>query len=78
MLRTRERLAVIVSTVAMALMLSACPLGRERICSKGEHVVRSIKAPETGRACGRNGEPPPPGYEEYPPGKVPTHTDEDY
>jgi hypothetical protein len=58
-------------------MLSGCPFGRERICSRGEHVVRSIEAPETGRTCVRDGEPPPKGYEEYPPGQVPTYLDED-
>ena len=76
--RARPPLAVILSTLAVALTLSGCPLGRERICSKGEHVVKSIDAPRTGRACVRDGDPPPEGYEEYPPGSVPTYTDEGY
>ena len=73
----RGRLTTIVSAMALAVMLTGCPLGRERICSRGEHVVRSIEAPETGRTCVRNGQPPPKGYEEYPAGKVPTYIDED-
>jgi hypothetical protein len=75
---TRKRLLVIPSTLALALMPSGCLPVRERICSKGEHVVRSIEAPKTGRTCVRDGERPPKGYEEYPPGEVPTYTDEDY
>jgi hypothetical protein len=71
-----NQLAVVVGTIAVALTMSGCFPGRERICSKGEHVVKSIEAPETGRTCVRDGEPPPPGYEEYPPGSVPTYTDE--
>jgi hypothetical protein len=62
----------------LALMPSGCLPVRERICSKGEHVVRSIEAPKTGRTCVRDGERPPKGYDEYPPGEVPTYTDEDY
>jgi len=73
----RERLEVVVSTMALAVTLSGCPLVRERICSKSEHVVKSTEAPQTGRACVRDGEPPPQGYEEFPPGKVPTYPDED-
>lgn len=61
---------------SLAVMLSGCGLGRERICSRGEHVVKSVEAPETGRTCVRDGEPPPNGYEEYPPGRVPKYTDE--
>ena len=77
MASTRRRLVLIASTVALAIMLSGCPL-RERICSKGEHVVKSIEAPEGGRTCVRDGKPPPKGYEEYPPGQVPTYRDEIY
>ena len=74
--RTRRR-SLVVTSIALALILSGCPLGRERICRRGEHVVRSIDAPDTGRICVRDGQPPPKGYEEYPPGKVPTYLDED-
>src|SRR5205085_4210037 len=76
--RRASRLVVAVSAMAVGLTLPGCsPLGRERICSRGEHVVKSIEAPETGRTCVRNGNPPPSGYEEYPPGQVPTYLDED-
>jgi len=78
MLSRCQRLVAIPSTALLALVLSGCPLARERICSRGEHVVRSIEAPATGRTCVRDGEPPPDGYEEYPPGKVPKYTDEPY
>jgi hypothetical protein len=77
MRQSRGPLTTIVSAMALAVMLTGCPLGRERICSRGEHVVKSIEAPETGRTCVRNGQPPPKGYEEYPAGKVPTYMDED-
>ena len=73
--RSREHLVV---TASLALMLSGCELARERICNRGERVVKSIQAPETGRTCVRDGEPPPDGYEEYPPGRVPKYTDEGY
>lgn len=68
---------VVVGAMTLALMLSGCPLGRERICRRGEHVVKSIEAPATGRTCLRDGDPPPKGYEEYPPGKVPKYTDDE-
>ena len=76
--KSRKRLAAMVASVALAVLPSACIPGRERICSKGEHVVRAVEAPETGRTCVPDGEPPPSGYEEYPPGSVPTYTDEGY
>ena len=61
-----------------ALLLWGCsPLGREGVCSKGEHVVKSIEATETGRTCVRDGQPPPKGYEEYPRGQAPTYLDQD-
>lgn len=77
MRRGRGRFPTIASVWALAVTLTGCPLGRERICSRGEHVVKSIEAPETGRTCVRNGQPPPNGYEEYPAGNVPTYTDDD-
>jgi len=75
--RRRPGIAVLGATMVLAVTLSGCPVGRERICSGGEHVVRSIEAPETGRTCVRDGKPPPKGYEEYPPGQVPKYTDQD-
>jgi hypothetical protein len=74
--QNRQRAVVLVIFAVLALMSSGCSLGRERICSRGEHVVKSVDAPRTGRTCVRNGDPPPPGYEEYPPGNVPTYLDE--
>ena len=50
---------------------------RERMCSPGERAVRAIDAPDTGRACVKKEKPPPPGYEEFPPGQRPTYVDED-
>jgi hypothetical protein len=68
---------MIVTTLSSAFTLSGCFVFRERMCSRGEHPVKSIEAPETGRACVRDGNPPPNGYEEYPPGQVPTYLHED-
>ncbi len=70
MTRTPARLVLIASAIVLAIAFISCPL-MERICSKGEHAVRAIEAPETGRTCVRDGEPPPEGYEEYPPGQEP-------
>ncbi len=75
-LRWSRSLVLVVSMIVVTVMLSGCSL-RERVCSKGEHPVKSIVAPDTGRACVRDGEPPPKGYEEYPPGQAPTYLDED-
>jgi len=75
--RGTPRRWIVVASVALATILSGCPLARERICRKGEHVVRSVDAPRTGRTCVRDGQPPPAGYEEFPPGKAPTYLDED-
>lgn len=77
MRQVRGQLTTIVSAIALAVVLTGCPIGRETTCSRGEHVVRSIEAPETGRTCVRNGQTPPKGYEEYPAGNVPTYMDED-
>ena len=62
--------AAAVVLAALATLGAAC---EERICRGGEHPVRSIEAPDTGRTCVRDGEPPPAGYEEYPPGRHPGH-----
>jgi hypothetical protein len=76
--RTAPRLVVAVAVVIVAVMPEGCSLVRERICSRGEHVVRSIEAPRTGRTCVRDGQPPSRGYEEYPPVSVPIYVDEGY
>jgi hypothetical protein len=60
---------------AVLATLSLAAGCQERVCRRGEHAVRSVEAPDTGRACVKNGEPPPAGYEEYPPGEVPVHVD---
>ena len=68
------------SGAVLAVLLAAAPISgcaRERICSEGEYPVRSIRFPETGRACVEEGEPPPKGYETFPPGEVPEYVDED-
>ncbi len=70
-------MVVIVSTAVLALLLPGCSLVRERACSSGEHAVKSIEAPETGRACVRDGQPPPKGYEEFPRGQVPKYADQE-
>lgn len=64
------------ATIALLIGLSDCSRVRGRICNTGEHVVNSIDAPRTGRACAQDGKPPPEGYEDYPAGKVPTYIDE--
>lgn len=71
------RLVITGTAFLLAFTLSGCSLFRERMCSRGEHAVKSIEAPETGRTCVRDGAPPPDGYEEYPDGQVPTYLDED-
>lgn len=65
---------VAVGAVALAVLglTTAC---QERVCRRGEHAVRSVEAPDTGRACVRDGERPPAGYEEYPPGEAPVYVD---
>ncbi len=75
--RRTHRLVVTVSTMMFALLLSGCSLAREKACNSGEHAVKSIEAPETGRACARDGQPPPKGYEEFPPGQVPKYADQE-
>ena len=56
--------------LAMALLAAilissggSCPsVIRERMCSRGERAVRAIEAPDTGRTCVKNGQPPPPRH----------------
>lgn len=73
----RHRLAMSL-LVAILISLGACSSGfRERMCSPGEHAVRAIEAPDTGRTCVKDGQPPPPRYEEFPPGQRPTYVDQD-
>lgn len=72
-MRTHRRAAAATTAVLAALTLAAgC---QERVCRRGEHAVRSVEAPDTGRTCVKDGEPPPAGYEEYPPGEAPVYTD---
>ncbi len=58
------------------VLVGGCQI-RERMCSEGEYPVRSIRFPDTGRACVTEGEQPPKGYETFPPGEVPEFVDED-
>ena len=69
---TRAVGVALVALVVTGLTAAGC---QERVCRRGEHAVRSIEAPETGRTCVRDGDPPPTGYEEYPPGEAPTYVD---
>lgn len=62
--------AVALALVALAGVAAGC---QERVCRKGEHAVRSVAAPDTGRTCVKDGDPPPAGYEEYPPGEAPVY-----
>lgn len=59
------------AALALAALAGAGAGCQERVCRSGEHAVRSVDAPDTGRTCVRDGDPPPPGYEEYPPGEAP-------
>jgi len=69
---TRAVGVAMVALVVTGLTAAGC---QERVCRRGEHAVRSIQAPDTGRTCVRDGDPPPAGYEEYPPGEAPTYVD---
>lgn len=72
-----RRLAMALLVAALMSTVGACSsLLRERVCSRGERAVRAIEAPETGRTCVKNGQPPPPGYEEFPAGQRPTYVDD--
>ncbi len=77
-LTASHRLAMAVFVAVLVLPGGACSLVfRERMCSSDERAVRAIDAPETGRACVKKGQPPPSGYEEFPPGQRATYVDED-
>jgi hypothetical protein len=69
----RVRAVLAATSLTVLTGLSAGCWGPDRICRGGEHPVKSIEYPESGRACVKDGDPPPPGYEEYPPGRVPVH-----
>ncbi len=74
----RYRLALGLLVAVLISLGGACSLVfRERMCSRGERAVRAIEAPDTGRTCVKNGQPPPPRYEEFPPGQRPTYVDQD-
>ena len=70
------RLGMAMSVALTVLAGSAC--GRERICNEGEYPVKSIRFPDTGRTCVKDGDEPPKGYETYPPGEVPTFIGDEY
>jgi hypothetical protein len=73
-----HRLAMALLLAVLMSSVGACSsVFRERVCSRGERSVRAIEAPETGRTCVKNGQPPPPRYEEFPPGQRPTYVDQD-
>ena len=78
LMAVRHRLAMAISVAVLVWLGGACSLVfRERMCSPGERAVRAIEAPDTGRTCVKKGQPPPPGYEEFPPGQRPTYVDQD-
>jgi hypothetical protein len=76
LMAVRHRLAVAILVAVLVWLGGACSF-RERMCSPGERAVRAIEAPDTGRVCVKNGQPPPPSYEEFPPGQRPTYVDQD-
>ena len=51
---------------------------RERVCSSGEHPVRTVDPSDAGLACAPDGEEPPTGYERFPAGEVPAYVDDVY
>ena len=78
LMAVRHRLAVALLVAVLIPLGGACSfVFRERMCSPGERAVRAIEAPDTGRTCVKNGQPPPPRYEEFPPGHRPTYVDQD-
>ena len=78
LMAVRHRLAMPILVAVLVWLGGTCSFAfRERMCSPGERAVRAIEAPDTGRACVKRGQPPPPGYEEFPPGQRPTYVDQD-
>lgn len=78
LMAVRHRLAMMVLVAIVISSGGGCSsVFRERMCSRGERAVRAIEAPDTGRTCVKNGQPPPPRYEEFPPGQRPTYVDQD-
>ena len=69
------RRAVVAAAAALAMTGLTAAGCQERVCRQGEHAVRSVEAPDTGRTCVKDGEAPPPGYEEFPPGEAPVYVD---
>lgn len=69
----RNATAALALVAVAGLSAGGC---QEKVCRDGERAVRSIEAPDTGRACAPDGEPPPPGYEDYPPGEAPVYVDD--
>ena len=66
-MRSRTFTIVLLAVLA-ASSLSSCA---DAVCGRGEHPVRWIED-HNGSVCVKDGEPPPPGYEEYPEGATPT------
>ena len=59
---------VVLLTLIAAFSLSACS---DEVCPRGQHPVRWIEDHD-GSICVEDGQPAPPGYEEYPAGATPT------
>lgn len=74
-MQTLRRAAAAAGAALAVAALGTAAGCQERVCRRGEHAVRSVEAPDTGRTCVRDGEPPPPGYEEFPPGEAPVYVD---
>lgn len=66
-----NRRLVIMGLVTGTFAYSASGCLRERMCPEGEQQVRSIDAPDEGRACTEDGRVPA-DFETFPPGQSPT------
>jgi len=53
------------------MSLAACSDSNEKVCNSESYPVWSVKYPESGAACVRNGREPDDGYATYPPGLTP-------
>ena len=75
----QTRLATLLSVLALvtAAGTSGCS-SLERVCSSGERPVRTVDPSDSGLACAPDGEQPPPGYEDFPPGEAPEYVDDMY
>ena len=61
------------SKVVLLAAFAACSLSScaDEVCARREHPVRWIEDHD-GSICVKDGQPAPPGYEEYPEGATPT------